>query len=121
MPDLAHWERLGRMLQVQRVMSDPRYRNRSLFSRERGINYRLCQDIETSARQDYGDATKIHIELAYGWKPGSIDAVLAGGEPALMALTPAERSDVEDFGNLVRTLRAERAAAEEDSRRESSG
>jgi hypothetical protein len=82
MPDRADWERVGEMLQRQRVQLDPRYRNRALFSTERRINYRLCLDIETGARENYGIATLAHIELAYGWRPGSIAAALLGGRPA---------------------------------------
>lgn len=83
MPDSADWERLSLRLQAQRVMLNSRYRNRALFARERGINYRLAQDVETLYRDNFDYPTKISIDLAYGWEPGSVDRVLAGGEPVV--------------------------------------
>jgi hypothetical protein len=106
MPEPADWERLGEMLQQQRVRLAPRYRNRALFARERGVNYRLSLDIETGARDNYGLATLTHIELAYGWQPGSIAAVLAGGRPS-PAQPPGEAP-------LTPACRYERAIMDED-------
>ena len=88
MPEPADWDRLGEMLQEQRVRLNSRYRNRSLFSRERGINYRLAQDVETGARDNYERITLTQIELAYGWEPGSVRDVLAGGEPTVTKSGP---------------------------------
>jgi hypothetical protein len=82
MRDKAARQRLGRLLTQARVELDPRYRNRALFARERGINYRLAQDAENAATEVGGDyATRVAISLAYGWTPDSFDAVLAGGDP----------------------------------------
>ena len=83
MPDHSDWERVGERLQQQRVTLDPRYRNRSLFSRERGINYRLAQDIETGARDNYELSTLTHIEIAYDLPTGSIRSMLR--KPVLSA------------------------------------
>jgi hypothetical protein len=80
-PDDRRWAVLGELLQEQRVHLDRRYKNRTLFSDERQINYRLAQDLETNARQNYERSTLTDVEIAYGWAPGSIRAVLAGGEP----------------------------------------
>lgn len=81
--DEDQWKRLGELLQEQRVRLDRRYRNRTLFSAERQINYRLAQDLETGARHDYKLATLADAEMAYGLKPGSVAAVLAGAEPQM--------------------------------------
>ena len=44
--DKAARKRLGRLLVQARVDLDVRYKNRAMFARERGLNYRLVQDIE---------------------------------------------------------------------------
>lgn len=76
---------LGDLLMQARVDLDVRYKNRALFARERGLNYRLVQDIENAARDNFDPPTKLAIERAYGWAYGSINAVLAGGLPSLAA------------------------------------
>ena len=99
MPDHSDWERVGERLQQQRVTLDRRYRNRSLFSRERGINYRLSQDIETAARDNYELSTLTHIELAYGLRPGSIRSMLV--------LTAEQHAGMDAFAQAIQ-LHAER-------------
>jgi hypothetical protein len=79
--DKAAQERLGRLLRQARVQQALKYKNRALFAREKGINERLLQDAETAYRGGFSDDTKLALELAYGWEPGSFDRVLAGGEP----------------------------------------
>lgn len=87
--DKAARKRLGRMLTQARVELDPRYKNRALFARERGINYRLAQDAENAASEVGGDAaTRMFISLAYGWTPDSFDTVLAGGDPVKAVQVP---------------------------------
>jgi hypothetical protein len=120
MPETADWERLGRRLQVQRVMLNPRYKNRSLFSRERGINYRLAQDIETAARENYDFSTRISVDIAYGWRPGSVDSVLAGREPAIApvlpdgVLTPREEAIGDTYLDALRIAQDRRKAGNGD-------
>lgn len=83
MPQPAEdWERLGQLLQQRRVELNPDWKNRAEFTRANGINYRLAQDIETAARDNYDPPTRAFIEDAYRWEPGSIVRVLAGGDPA---------------------------------------
>ena len=84
--EAADWERLGDLLQRRRVDLDSRYRNRQAFADERKIDYRLAYDIESAARINYRKTTLYAVEQAYGWEPGSIRRVLAGGEPALVAV-----------------------------------
>ena len=75
------WGRVGELLERRRVELDPRYRNLRLFTSERGIDYRLAWDAEHGARANYRRPTLTGIEVAYGWRPGSIHLVLAGGDP----------------------------------------
>jgi hypothetical protein len=108
------------MLQVQRVMLNCRYKNRSLFSRERGINYRLALDVETSARQNYDYSTRISIDLAYGWQPGSVDLVLAGGEPVVTPAVPgpiftaSEQATLDSIPEAVRRGQEQKKAGNDE-------
>jgi hypothetical protein len=78
----ASWERLGDLLEHRRVQLNPRYANLTLFAEERGIDYRMAWDAEHARRTNYRRPTLTAIEVAYGWKPGSIRSVLDGGDPA---------------------------------------
>ena len=83
MPEQGDWNRVGELLQQQRVRLDGRYANLSRFARERRLDYRMAWDVEHGARTNYRPPTITAIEVAYGWKPGSIEQVLAGGGPVL--------------------------------------
>jgi hypothetical protein len=72
------WKELGASLERRRVELDTRYANLTLFSRERGIDYRICWDIEHGARTNYRRPTRTAIEVAYGLEPGWIAGHLAG-------------------------------------------
>lgn len=114
-------ERLGELLMQARINLDVRYKNRALFARERGLNYRLVQDIETAARDNFDPVTKLAIERAYGWAYGSINAVMAGGEPGLAApasgFDPAtEQRIILGAQELERRQRAERETHDDVSR-----
>lgn len=75
------WERLGRLLATRRAQLDPRYRIRKVFAEESGLNYGLVRDIELAVRDSYKATTIAAVERAYAWGPGSIERVLAGGDP----------------------------------------
>lgn len=80
-----HWTRLGALLVRRRVELDRRFRNRSVFSRERDIEYHIVSDIERARRTNFEPQTIALLEHAYKLPMGAIDRVLAGGE-----LEPAE-------------------------------
>lgn len=42
---------------------------------------RALGDVENGRRTNYSAGTKARLEIALEWRPGSIDAILAGGEP----------------------------------------
>lgn len=84
--DKDAWTRLGILLERQRVMLDTRYSNLSLFAEERGLNWRMAWDAEKGRRTNFKPATRLALDIAYGWEPGSVDAVLAGGDPVPAAL-----------------------------------
>lgn len=66
------WKRAGEMLEQARIELDIRYRNLTLFTSERGIDYRLCWDIEHGSRANYRRSTLSAIESAYGVPRGTI-------------------------------------------------
>lgn len=71
----------------------PAWKNLTRFSRERDIDWRLAWDIENAKRTNYRRSTLAAIEAAYGWAPGSIDAVLRGREPVLTDQPRVEDDD----------------------------
>ena len=75
------WQRLGDMLLNRRVelTGDT---NREAFARKAGLRYsRSLFDIENGKRDNYGPAMLAQLEQVYRWEAGSINAVLAGGQP----------------------------------------
>jgi hypothetical protein len=106
-PQKAAWKRLGDMLHQSRLDLDPRYDNFELFIRERDITYRVAWDIENNRRANYRPMTLHSVEVAYGWQPGSIRRVLAGGHPVLteVDLGPAPGFVRDNLGDdIVRKL-----------------
>ena len=130
MPDSAAWARLGEHLQRRRLELDQRYANFTLFTDERGINYRVAWDAEHGARTNYRRQTLRQIETAYQLDLGWIGRFLDGNEtpPAPLtvlrppdalddmqpAATPAER---EEAARYIATLREAMARIREAERR----
>lgn len=97
------WERLGLLLLRRRVHLG--YPNRSAFARDKGLkNDRTLSDLEKAKRTNFGDNTLAHMEVVYEWAPGSIERVLAGGEP-----TPIEETRADTRGISVRVDLPERS------------
>ena len=61
------------------------HRQRGTFLRDSGVSLsdKTIARLERGERDSYPDATISMIEKIYHWKPGSVEAVLRGGEPAL--------------------------------------
>ena len=75
------WLRLGELLRQRRVQIAG-HGNRTQFARDKGLpNDRTLFDLEKGRRNNYSAAQLDLMEIVYGWTPGSIRAVLAGGEP----------------------------------------
>lgn len=74
------WERLGRLLVARRVGLG--FTRRAAFARHHGLSHtRTVDDIENARRTNYEPATIAQVEQLYRWTPGSIQSVLAGGDP----------------------------------------
>lgn len=94
----ANWEALSLLLKSRRVELDPRYANLRLFCAERGIHYRVAWDIENCRRENFGRATLLEVDDAYGWVPKSTEAfVQAGTRPVAAPGTPDTRDDRPDL------------------------
>ncbi len=73
------WARTGALLVDRRIEIDPRYKDRMLFSKERGLNWRLLYDIERAKRENFKPESLTAIEVAYELVPGSLARTNAGG------------------------------------------
>jgi hypothetical protein len=87
--DLSAWERVGPLLAARRAAVDPRYANRRLFAKERGMNWRTLHDAERAKRANFRPEMITAFESAYMLVPGSLARSLAGGD-----LEPAPRPDL---------------------------
>jgi hypothetical protein len=85
------WLRLGNVLERRRGELGYGFRQRARFVRERGggrISVKTISRLENGERGSYPESTIGTIEAMYQWLPGSVETVLAGGEPNVMLLTP---------------------------------
>lgn len=80
-PPGPEWQRLADLLIARRVELNDAWRNRQQFCRDTGAEYRIVHDVENAKRANYSGSTLALIERAYRWQPGSIRAVLEGGDP----------------------------------------
>lgn len=79
MPEGQDWDRLGAALVERRIQIDPRYKNRRLFAREVGLNWRLLFDIEQHKRSNFEPETLMAIARAYRVTYESLLDTLHGG------------------------------------------
>lgn len=85
------WLRLGRMLERRRGELGYGFRQRADFVRERGggrISVKTISRLEKGERGYYPESTIGTVEAMYQWSPGSVEAVLTGGDPSTMLLAP---------------------------------
>jgi hypothetical protein len=72
------WARVGETVRAERAL---RWRRRADFAWATGLSVRLISDLERGRRDNYAPETKLIIESALLWEPGSIDRIVAGGRP----------------------------------------
>lgn len=82
------WERLAQYVISGRVRLG--HRVRGAFAGVVGISERILGDIEKARRSNYDPTTLAQLEQALGWRTGSLDSVLRGGEPVVL-LDQADR------------------------------
>lgn len=87
------WLRLGQMLERRRGELGYGYRQRARFVAERGggrISIKTISRLEKGERPSYPESTIGTIEAMYQWSPGSVEAVLTGGEPNVILVAPPD-------------------------------
>lgn len=73
------WARLAKRVVAARV--ERGMNSREALAKEGGFSTRFLGDIETGRRSNYDPAYLARLEQALGWATGSVDSILAGGEP----------------------------------------
>lgn len=86
------WERLGDILARRRGQLGYGYRQRRTFAEANGLKLsaRTLQRLEQAERDAYPEETIGIAEVIYRLAPGSIAAVLRGGEPTYLDEEPDE-------------------------------
>ena len=82
-------ERLGHHIVSRRVALG--FRSRTDLANRLPVTVRTLADIEHGVRKASAGTYAI-LENTLGWAPGSIDTILAGGEPTEVAPTPHKSS-----------------------------
>lgn len=119
-PVSNEWQRVARLVIRRRV--DLGYHQQSEFASSAGLSIRTLNNIENSRRQSYDGSTIALLERGLEWEPGSIDAILAGGEPAIHVAAAAgddvtiPRATLARIADAVDALRAELEAALDEPR-----
>jgi hypothetical protein len=107
------WRRLGKTLQERRGHLGYGYRQRRKFLADRGGDSppsdKMLDRLERGERQAYPPETIAYLESLYGYRRGSFEAILRGGEPEPDGdgdVSPGSETD-RAFINAVRLLAAQ--------------
>lgn len=80
MPTTAAWRRVAGYVREARIAA--RYPTYDGFARVVHLSPSTLGNIENARRTGYSAATKQSIEDGLGWRHGSIDKILEGGQPS---------------------------------------
>lgn len=92
------WKRLADHVYAGRVALG--MKTRKQLADAAGFSDRLLGSVERGERGNYDDRTKARLERALGWAPGSVDVILAGGDP----IEPAVDNADDEFAVLKLTV-----------------
>lgn len=75
-----------------------------------GLSIRTLNNIENARRTSYDGSTVALLERGLQWEPGSVEAILAGGEPTpVQAIQPRSAEELEgiikDLTNVLERFR----------------
>ena len=87
---MAAWESLAEHILNRRIQLG--YYKRPAFAEASGISLRTLSDLENARRENYDRNTVAAIEHTLRWAPGSINAILEGGEPTDATADPTPPS-----------------------------
>lgn len=79
----AKWVRLGDAIVVRRVKLG--LTSREALAKHSGMSPRILSYLEHGDRDSYDPSTFARLEAALEWAPGSVQAVLDGGQPTTTA------------------------------------
>jgi transcriptional regulator with XRE-family HTH domain len=80
----SNWRRLATAVrQRRRVLG---LLSLTAFAEVSGLSRRTISDLERAQRDNFDEATLGHLEAALGWANGSVQQILAGGEPIEVAI-----------------------------------
>lgn len=88
--------RLGEAVQRRRLLVFPR--GMEEFAEQVGVHKRTIQAIEYAERK-INKSTKYRLESALHWAPGSVDRILAGGDPEELPLPTPQESPLKRKGS----------------------
>ncbi|MFF4989669.1 hypothetical protein ACFY19_20920 [Streptosporangium saharense] len=109
------WAQLGALLKARRVEIDTRYRNRSLFCRERQLHYRVVGDLEGARRTNFTADLLRAAEVAYGLARGAITTALSEAPVESLQLeTPVAETSTTAEGVLLVPVPSQLSEAERD-------
>jgi transcriptional regulator with XRE-family HTH domain len=97
------WARLAKLVVSARVARG--MNNREQLAKEGGFSTRFLGDIETGRRSNYDPAYLARLEQALGWETGSVDVILAGGEPIRPTPDANGEGGDDDFADLELEVR----------------
>jgi hypothetical protein len=111
---MADWHRLGQLVTSRRIaLGHPR--REDFTNATPGISLRTLGDIEAARRDSYSRNTIATLEHALRWAPGSVTAILDGGDPTSQPDKQATSIDRGDDA-LVRVM-ADPSISERDKMR----
>lgn len=77
-PVVGDWEAIGEYVRRERRR---RHMTQATFAEVIGISRRTLTSLETAATDRYDAGILTAMEIALGWKDGSVESVLGGGRP----------------------------------------
>lgn len=80
MDNRQRWQRLGEMIVERRIQLGW---TQAQFSVAADVAAKVISDMENGRRSDYQVPTLVKVQTALGWEVGSIQDVLAGGQPTV--------------------------------------
>lgn len=89
------WQRLGRLLERRRGELGYGFRQRARFARDGDgrLSVKTISRLENGERASYPESTIGAVEALYWWAPGSVEAVLSGGEPESLPVATPRRGE----------------------------
>lgn len=105
----ADWERVARAVVRRR---EDLGLSQSDLAHDGGVSIDRVSAIERATSTSYRSATLRAIERGLQWERGSIDVILAGGEPAEAQRRPTRSPRGDDFDSVIARIRQNRERRE---------